>query len=289
MPEPHAARPQEARPEHARRQGALGDERAQARAAGARVRAAAGGEPGRVGRASGRSARRARAAWTRFEEKLVTAAGRGDVEGDPRRPGRVRRAGRDPAAGRGRSHGGDLQEPRHAASLSTAIRYQTAAGMAVTAGAAGVPRPPQGQEGRAGARDRASACRCRPSPPTRIDAPGAGRRTRAGGDRRTNELPPGTANPSRPTTPRPRRVADRERRARRRRAWLATLPVVEADPEREAERRELLLQVEPAILRRAIGHAPLAGIENYLLCPTWPPTRSGSRASPSRRARRRRA
>jgi hypothetical protein len=29
-----------------------------------------------------------------------------------------------------RSHGGDLQEPRHAASLTTAIRYMTAAGMA---------------------------------------------------------------------------------------------------------------------------------------------------------------
>jgi len=48
-------------------------------------------------------------------------------------------------------------------------------------------------------------------------------------------------------------------------AWLAALPVVEDDPEREAERREKLMQVEPKAVRRTIGHAPLAGIEHYLV------------------------
>jgi hypothetical protein len=35
-----------------------------------------------------------------------------------------------PPLGPGRPHGGDLQEPRHALSLNTALRYLTAAGMA---------------------------------------------------------------------------------------------------------------------------------------------------------------
>ena len=48
-------------------------------------------------------------------------------------------------------------------------------------------------------------------------------------------------------------------------AWLATLPVVESDPEREAERRRALLKVEPKTVRRVIGHAPLRGIEQYLV------------------------
>ena len=48
-------------------------------------------------------------------------------------------------------------------------------------------------------------------------------------------------------------------------AWLDCLPVVEADPEREAERRRALTQVEPKAVRRTIGHAPLRGIEQYLV------------------------
>jgi len=48
-------------------------------------------------------------------------------------------------------------------------------------------------------------------------------------------------------------------------AWLASLPAVEADPEREAERRRALMRVEPAAVRRTIGHAPLRGIEQYLV------------------------
>ena len=48
-------------------------------------------------------------------------------------------------------------------------------------------------------------------------------------------------------------------------SWLATVPVVEQDPEREARRRALLPEVEPPELRRAVGHAPLSAIENLLL------------------------
>ena len=82
------------------------------------------------------------AEWAQHLEELrVLRAGRrhrgqagrgargGDVEGDPRRP-RRRGDERDPAFGPGRSHGTDLQEPRHAVSLNTAIRYTTAAAMA---------------------------------------------------------------------------------------------------------------------------------------------------------------
>ena len=72
----------------------------------------------------------------------------------------------------------------------------------------------------------------------------------------TNEFLPGTSEPE--PAGAPGRVASRTGGdALDDQAWVATLPVVEADPEREARRRELLLQVEPAILRRAIGHAPL--------------------------------
>jgi hypothetical protein len=41
------------------------------------------------------------------------------------------------------------------------------------------------------------------------------------------------------------------------------VPVVEADPAREAERRRLLLAVEHKGARDAIKHAPLPGIEQY--------------------------
>jgi hypothetical protein len=43
--------------------------------------------------------------------------------------------------------------------------------------------------------------------------------------------------------------------------WLATLPVVEPEPAREAERRRLLLELEPRILRRVTGTASLRQVE----------------------------
>ena len=48
-------------------------------------------------------------------------------------------------------------------------------------------------------------------------------------------------------------------------AWIESLPVVEPEPAREAERRSLLRRIEPPVLRRAVGHAPLEGIEQYLV------------------------
>ena len=48
-------------------------------------------------------------------------------------------------------------------------------------------------------------------------------------------------------------------------AWVAALPAVEADPEREARRKAALLQIEPKELIRAIGHASLHDLEQYLV------------------------
>jgi hypothetical protein len=48
-------------------------------------------------------------------------------------------------------------------------------------------------------------------------------------------------------------------------AWLAALPTVEQDPGREAERRRLLLEVEPRILRRVTGKASLREVEQLLV------------------------
>jgi hypothetical protein len=47
--------------------------------------------------------------------------------------------------------------------------------------------------------------------------------------------------------------------------WLAGLPVVEADPEREAQRRRALMQVEYRQVRRVMGEATLRQIEQYLV------------------------
>jgi hypothetical protein len=69
---------------------------------------------------------------------------------------------------------------------------------------------------------------------------------------------PGRAKaPDAPDPPEPEELDDA--------AWLAALPVVEDDPEREALRREKLMQVLPVEVRRTIGHAPLSGIEHYLV------------------------
>ena len=48
-------------------------------------------------------------------------------------------------------------------------------------------------------------------------------------------------------------------------AWLATLPVVESDPEREAERRRALMKVEPKAARRMMARGPLRSVEQYLV------------------------
>ena len=123
--------PKQARPEDARGQGALGHERAAPRPAGAHLRPAAGGGPGRMGAAPRRPARWATGRWTPPRRSW-----------SPRSPSRCGRrsapTGRRPRCwppsrrlAPGRPCGGDLQQPGHALSLSTAVRYATAAGMAV--------------------------------------------------------------------------------------------------------------------------------------------------------------
>ena len=161
----------------------------------------------------------------------------------------------------GRGPGGELQEPRHAASLTTAIRYQTAAGMAVMrAQRALLAHRKAKKDGLAP--DIARAVPVPPEPANQNHRPEPADGCAA--EKFTNEFLPGTSEPEPPGAP-GRVVSRTGGDALDDQAWVASLPVVEADPEREARRRELLLQVEPAILRRAIGHAPLAGIENYLL------------------------
>ena len=64
------------------------------------------------------------------EEKLVTALAAAmwlEIRADRTL---VETMAEIPPVARGRSHGTDLQDPRHAAALGTALRYQTAAGMA---------------------------------------------------------------------------------------------------------------------------------------------------------------
>ena len=48
-------------------------------------------------------------------------------------------------------------------------------------------------------------------------------------------------------------------------AWLASVPVVESDPEREAERRRKLLEVEPKAARQMMARGPLRSVEQYLV------------------------
>ena len=48
--------------------------------------------------------------------------------------------------------------------------------------------------------------------------------------------------------------------------WLASLPVVEAEPGREAERRRKLMEIKFRQNRRLFAAAPLARIEKHLVC-----------------------
>ena len=155
----------------------------------------------------------------------------------------------------GRSHGSDLQDRDHAAALSTVIRLATAAGCA----SARAQRAFLAHR-KAKAQGLLAATAAPPM---------------AANENCTNDLPPAPSGqvvaspPPRPAPEKPRlaRVKDPDPPEEELddAAWLASLPVVEADPEREAERRTKLMQVEPPVVRRMIGHAPLAGIEHYLV------------------------
>src|SRR3954464_1557896 len=190
------------------------------------------------------------------EEKLVTALAVAmwkEVRAD-RQEAEVLAA--IPPLAEGRPCGGDLQQPAHALSLSTALRYATAAGMAVQraqraflahrkAQAQGLVlpaamAPAAANENRTNDLSMPTGAVVAPAPP------------------RPAVAKPGRAKaPDAPDPPEPEELDDA--------AWLAALPVVEDDPEREALRREKLMQVLPVEVRRTIGHAPLSGIEHYLV------------------------
>lgn len=170
-----------------------------------------------------------------------------------------------------RHHGGDLKEPAHAASLGTAIRYRSGAGMATQrAQRAFYAYRKAKKDGLVAAVPVAEAAAAAPA---NTNEPAPGLREEAApfvpaGEFRTNELPPGTGEPE-PASDRPaplgRRAAVTAPSAMDDAAWLATLPVVESEPAREARRRALLLEVEPVELRRGVGHATLANLENHLI------------------------
>ena len=120
--------PQEARPQDARGQGALRDERAQARPARPILRPPARGEPGRVSEHLATCA--AATIDDAAEEKLVTAiavAMWNEIRADRTL---VETMAEIPPCRPGRSHGSDMADPGTPALLGTAIRYMTAAGMA---------------------------------------------------------------------------------------------------------------------------------------------------------------
>ena len=197
------------------------------------------------------------------EEKLVTALAVAmwkEIRAD-RQEAEVLAA--IPPLGPGRPCGGDLQQPQHALSLSTAVRYASAAGMATQ-------------------RAQRAFLAHRKAKAQGLVVIGAVAPADAANQNCTNEfctieLPVATSPgqvvepaPSRPAAAKPSRSKkaaepDEPEAELDDEAWLASLPVVEDDPEREAERRRALLKVEPREVRRTIGHAPLVGIEHYLV------------------------
>ena len=201
-----------------------------------------------------------------------------------------------PPAGPGRSHGSELADPRHAAALGTAIRYHTAAGMAAQRAL------------------RTFLAHRKAVKDGLVDAAGRSRRPRDGGRARQSELHEripsrharspsrqhrSRANPGVPGLAVVARAADRGDATTRNfldsddgvddATWLAGVPVVEAEPEREAERRRALMRIKFRQVRRLFGAAPWPGSRSTWSAPTRSPTRNGSPASPSRRATRRKA
>ena len=142
-----------------------------------------------------------------------------------------------------RHHGSDLQERHHAAALTTALRYQAAAGAAVLRAQRAFL-----------AHRKARLDGLLPDQP--VPAP-------AGLHEASAAFEPQAAEPT--VAPEVGCPVVGSGLGLDEASWLATLPVVEEDPKREARRRELLPEVEPPELRRAVGHAPLSAIENLLL------------------------
>ena len=145
-----------------------------------------------------------------------------------------------PPRSQDRSHGSDLQVPDHAAALTTAIRYQGSASMAARrAVRAFLEHRKAKQTGLL-----VPACTREPEEMTK----------------NTNELSVlGRAlPPSPPPSDPPPAEPDPD-------AWLADVPVVEADPSDESLRRSLLGMIEHPILREIATKAPLKSIEQLIV------------------------
>ena len=149
-----------------------------------------------------------------------------------------------PPRSKDRSHGSDLQVPDHAAALTTAIRYQGSAGMAARrAVRAFLEHRKAKQTG------------------LLLPAPWHARTRRM--TKNTNELsaaPLGRTLPPSPppSDPPPPAEPDPD-------AWLADVPVVEADPSDESLRRSLLGMIEHPILREIATKAPLKSVEQLIV------------------------
>ena len=188
------------------------------------------------------------------EEKLVTAMAVAmwkEIRAD-RQEAEVLAA--IPPLAEGRPCGGDLQPAEHALSLTTAIRYASSAGMAVQrAQRAFLAHRKAKQQGLLAA----TATPVAANENRTNDLSALGHSVASPPPRPPREKPARTSRTKDPDPPEPEELDDE--------AWLASLPVVEEDPAREAERREKLMQVLPVAVRRTIGHAPLTGIEHYLV------------------------
>ena len=143
-----------------------------------------------------------------------------------------------------RSHGSDLQVPDHAAALTTAIRYQGSAGMAARRAVRAFLEHRKAKQ--TGLLLPAAACTREPEM-----------------TKNTNELsaaPLGRTLPPSPppSDPPPPAEPDPD-------AWLADVPVVEADPSDKSLRRSLLGMIEHPILREIATKAPLKSIEQLIV------------------------
>ena len=188
------------------------------------------------------------------EEKLVTAMAVAmwkEIRAD-RQEAEVLAA--IPPLAEGRPCGGDLQPAEHALSLTTAIRYASSAGMAVQRAQRAFLAH---RKAKAQGLLAATAAPVAANENRTNDLSALGHSVAAAPPRPPAEKPARSRRAKDPDPPEPEELDDA--------AWLASLPVVEADPAREAERREKLMQVLPVEVRRTIGHAPLSGIEHYLV------------------------
>ena len=201
-----------------------------------------------------------------LEEQLATAFAAAQLAGDPRRPqpggdhGRDRARGARPQPWQRLCRAAPRRRHGHRRALHGRRRHGH------PARPAHVPRPPQGRARRAAARAGAGGgARSRqPEPRPRKRHVRTRRAIAPRANPRDTLAENDTCEPGTPTLGHAvgaAGAADGLDDA----AWVAALPAVEADPEREARRKAALLQIEPRELIRAIGHAPLHDLEQYLV------------------------